>query len=100
MDSEAVRIERLTVAGSRVRVGTAEMEIFLYPDLSSRERDETRLDKSNYVESGAEPGMRREPTLIRSANLLAILHSLSAHQRERVSDAITAGPPQPRPNTR
>jgi hypothetical protein len=32
--------------------------------------------------------------LIRNANLLAILHSRNDHQRERVSDALTAGPPQ------
>jgi 3-methyladenine DNA glycosylase Mpg len=38
--------------------------------------------------------MRREATLIRSANLLAILRSLNDRQRERVADALTAGPPQ------
>jgi hypothetical protein len=38
--------------------------------------------------------MRAEPTLIASENLLAILRSRSDHQRERVSDALTAGPPQ------
>jgi hypothetical protein len=95
LDSGVVRLEPLTLAGARVRLGAAEMEVFLYPDISSREQDEVRLDRSKYVESSAEPGVRREPTLIRSANLLAILHSISAQQRERVSDVLTAGPPQP-----
>jgi hypothetical protein len=99
LDSGAVNVEPLTLAGSRVRLGASQLEVFLYPDVATRERDEGRLDRGNYVESSAEPGVRREPTLIRSANLLAILHSISAHQRERVSDAITAGPPQPRPVT-
>ena len=100
LDSGTVRVERLTLPGARLHIGTSELEVFLYPDTPSRERDEARLDKSAFVESSAEPGMRREPTLIRNANVLAILHSVSAHQRERVSDAITAGPPQSRPETR
>jgi hypothetical protein len=38
-------------------------------------------------------------------NLLAVLRSRNDHQRERVSDALSAGPPQPGtgtslPNTR
>jgi hypothetical protein len=39
--------------------------------------------------------MRGETTAIQSDTLLALLFSRSEQQRERVSDALTAGPPQP-----
>jgi len=38
--------------------------------------------------------MERERTLIESSNVIGLLTSLSSHQRERVSDALMAGPPQ------
>jgi hypothetical protein len=41
--------------------------------------------------------MAQQPTLIASANVLAILHSMNSHQRERVGDAITAGAPAKAP---
>jgi hypothetical protein len=39
--------------------------------------------------------IKREKTLIESVNVIGLLTSINAHQRERVSDALTAGPPQP-----
>jgi hypothetical protein len=33
--------------------------------------------------------------VIENDNLLALLFGKNEHQRERVSDALTAGPPQP-----
>ena len=96
-DSAAVEGKPLTQQGMRVTVGSAELDVFIYPDAAARLRDERRLDRKEYVEPGESPSMRREPTLIRNANLLALLHSLNDHQRERVADALTAGPPQPRP---
>jgi hypothetical protein len=41
--------------------------------------------------------MRGETTAIQNDNLLALLFSRSEQQRERVSDAFMAGPPQPAP---
>lgn len=80
--------------GIRFTVGSAELDVFLYGDAAARQRDERRLDRKQYVEPGEEPSMRREPTIIRSANLLALLRSINGRQRERVADALTAGPPQ------
>ena len=37
--------------------------------------------------------MRGETTAIQNDNLLALLFSRNEQQRERVSDALTAGPP-------
>lgn len=96
-DSGAVAETTLSERGILVRLGSAELELFLYPDSTARAADERRLDKSDLVEAGTPYTIRHERTLIRSANLLALLKSLNDHQRERVADAITAGPPQPQP---
>ena len=93
-DSGEIRLEPLTRPGVRLKVGSAELDLFLYPDAAARERDERRLDRRRFIDASEEPTMRREATLIRSANLLAVLRSINDRQRERVSDAIVAGPPQ------
>jgi len=94
-DSSAVDEPPLTVRGALLRLGASDLELYLYRDAKTRERDEARLDRTKYVDYETPLTIRQEPTLIRSANLIAILHSRNDHQRERVSDAITAGPPQP-----
>lgn len=79
-----------------INVGlTAELEVFLYADSIARIADERKLDRTQLVGATAMQTMRRERTLIESANLLGLLTSINSHQRERVSDALTAGPPQP-----
>jgi hypothetical protein len=78
-----------------LHIGNADVELYLYPDARAREREEALLERGKYVEYDAPLSMRPLPTLIRSVNLIAILHSRNDHQRERVADAITAGPPQP-----
>jgi len=87
----------LTATGSRLLVGggPSELELYVYLDEASRQRDQARLNRANYVDYAAPMPMRPLPTLIPSVNLIVILHSRNDHQRERVADAITAGPPQP-----
>lgn len=93
-DSSEVRDEKLVHPGVRFTVGNSELDVFIYADSSARRTDEARLDHAAFVAYDQPQTMRAEPTLIRSANLLAILRSRNDHQRERVADAITAGPPQ------
>jgi hypothetical protein len=95
VDSSATTEPPLGGPGVLLRVGASELEIYIYPDAKSREREEAKLDRTKYVDYSAPLSMRPQPTLIHSANLIAILHSRNDHQRERVADAITAGPPQP-----
>lgn len=84
--------------GVMLKLGArGDLELYIYESASARERDQARLDPSKYVVYPAPVPMRPVPTLITSANLIAILHSRNDHLRERVSDAITAGPPQPSP---
>ena len=90
----AIDLPPLTQRGTRLIVGNAELDVFIYPDTTRRAQDEARLDRSQYIEASAEPTLRGEATLIRNVNLLAVLRSRNDHQRERVSDALSAGPPQ------
>lgn len=78
-----------------LRIGSAELEIYIYPDARTRELDEAKLERAKYVDYASPITMQAQPTLIHSVNLIAILHSRNDHQRERVADALTAGPPQP-----
>lgn len=94
-DSSGATEPPLTPKGLLFKVGTSDLELYLYGSAAEREQAEAALDRTKYVEYPAPLTAKREPTLIRSANLIAILRSRNDHQRERVSDAITAGPPQP-----
>jgi hypothetical protein len=89
----------LSAAGVAILLGGSQLRVFLYADPPARARDQAKLDSTKYIDASEPLSMRAEPTLITSENLLAILHSRSDHQRERVSDALTAGPPQ-KPGTK
>jgi hypothetical protein len=94
-DSTAATEPPLTRSGTLLRIGRSELELYVYPDVAAREREEATLERGKYIAGDKPVGMESRPTLIPSANLLVILHSRNDHQRERVFDAITAGPPQP-----
>lgn len=94
-DSSAVTEARLTARGVLLHLGASELELYFYSDSNARQLEGSRLDRTKYVDYASPLTMRQEPTLIQSVNLIAILHSRNDHQRERVADAITAGPPQP-----
>lgn len=96
-DSVPVTEAPLQATGQKLRLGRGELELYIYESASARERDQARLDPTKYVVYPAPMPIRPVPTLITSANLIAILHSRNDHLRERVSDAVTAGPPQPSP---
>ena len=99
VDSAATPEEKsLSGSGSPfvVKIGSlARLEVFLYPDSAARIADEKKLDKTKLVSATAPQTILRERTLIENANLVGLLTSINDHQRERVSDALTAGPPQP-----
>jgi hypothetical protein len=93
-EEAAAREAPLSQVGVSFTLGRSELRVFLYSDRAARERDQARLDRTKYLSATEPLSMQAEPTLIASDNLLAILRSRSDHQRERVSDALTAGPPQ------
>jgi hypothetical protein len=79
-----------------VKIGmSARLEVFLYPDSAARIADAAHLDRREFVGATQEQTIKRERTLIQNANLVGLLTSINSHQRERVSDALSAGAPQP-----
>lgn len=73
---------------------SAQLELHVFPDSAARVAGAAKLDRTQFVSGTAEQTIKRERTLIESANLVGFLTSINAHQRERVSDALMAGPPQ------
>ena len=85
----------LAAKGIHLTVRRADLELYFYPDRAARERDEKRLDRSRYLEADQPPEPRHKPTLVTSENLLIVLDTRNERQRERITLAVTAGPPQP-----
>jgi hypothetical protein len=96
-DSSAERSEKgLAGRPMLLKIGlSAHLELYLYADSAARAADAAKLDRASFISGNAPQTIKRERTLIESANLIAFLTSINAHQRERVSDALSAGPPQP-----
>lgn len=99
VDSGAKADEKSIGSGAKsfvVKIGmNARLDVFLYADSAARLADEQKLDRTQFVAPGAEQTIRRERTLIENANLVGLLTSINGHQRDRVADALMAGPPQP-----
>ena len=79
----------------KFKVGRSGLAVYLFPDSAARAGAGRKLDTLRYISAAKELTMRGETTAIQNDNLLALLYSRSEQQRERVSDALTAGPPQP-----
>lgn len=74
---------------------SAVLELHFYADSTARAAAASALDRTQFVSGTAPQTIKRERTLIESMNLIGLLTSINGHQRERVSDALLAGPPQP-----
>ncbi|MDB4907853.1 MAG: hypothetical protein JWO05_2637 [Gemmatimonadetes bacterium] len=96
IETERTDVEGVAHGGAHYRLGNAVLHVYLYPDSLARVAAAAALPTGRFVAPAAMLTMKGEPTLIQNANLLAILESRNDHQRERVSDALNAGPPQPR----
>lgn len=95
LDSAASVGTALREPGFVVKIGTfASLDVYLFADSAARVAAEQLLDRSRFVMPGAPLTMRHEQTLIENANLVGVLTSLNDRQRERISDALVAGPPQ------
>jgi hypothetical protein len=97
-DSSSSSPEEKALTGTPLvlKIGvSARLEVFLYPDSAARIADGKKLDRNELVDGVRTQTIKRERTLIESGNLIGLLTSINAHQRERVSDALMAGAPQP-----
>lgn len=85
-----------TVAPSVYSVGRgSRLELFIYPDHAALSRDMSALDTLTVAPRGTKGSWSSAPTLIRSANLAAVLITPDAREAERLSLALEAGAPQP-----
>jgi hypothetical protein len=93
--TELPDLPELAAKPTLFKVGKSGLAVYLFADSSARARAARTLDTLRYVSAAKELTMRGETTAIQNDNLLALLYSRSEQQRERVSDAFMAGPPQP-----
>jgi hypothetical protein len=78
-------------------LGRARLEVFIYPDEAGLGRDLAKLDTTVVAPRGQSNDWEVPPRFIRSANLAAVLLTRNEQQAERVTLALTAGPPQSGP---
>ncbi len=90
--SDSVSQPGLLIAGTAVRLGRAELQLYFYADSSDARRQAEALDVGAARPEDA-TGVLREPSVIRSNNLLALLFNNNDRQLERVELALTAGLP-------
>jgi len=77
------------------RLGKGGLAVYLFPDSTARRRAATSLDTVKYVRAPRGPTVLSQASVIENDNLLGLLFSKNDQQIERVSDALTAGAPQP-----
>jgi hypothetical protein len=77
------------------RLGRGGLAVYLFPDSAARIRAAGTLDTVKYVRAPRGPTVLSQATVIENDNLLGLLFSKNDQQIERVSDALTAGAPQP-----
>jgi hypothetical protein len=76
-------------------LGSAKLEVFVYPDEGTLARDWAGLDTLRASPRGTTTAWDAPPTLVRSANLAALFLSDSPEKSDRLALALTAGAPQP-----
>lgn len=76
-------------------LGTSRLEAFFYRSEGALSKDMQSIDTVTAAPKGAAAPWPSTPVLIRSANLAAVFLGQSPRQIERLTLAITAGPPQP-----
>ena len=94
-DTTATDQPSLGPAPTVFRVGKGSLAVYLFADSTARAHAATKLDTVTFVGTEHPLTMLSKATVIQNDNLLALLYTKNEQQRERVSDALMAGPPQP-----
>lgn len=94
-DTTREALPTLGVAPAVYRLGRGGLAVYLFADSAARARAATTLDTVKFVRGSRGPTVLSQASVIENDNLLALLFSKNEQQIERVSDALTAGPPQP-----
>jgi hypothetical protein len=90
-----IREPALTIVGERLPIAGGEIELFVYADSGSRARDAAKLDPKAFISPDRQPTILGERTLIANENLLVLMKIFSEANRERIANALLAGPPLP-----
>lgn len=85
----------LSVPATTLMLGNAGLAYYVFSDTLLRHGAAASLDTVHFIPQSKPLTMHGETTVIQNDNLLVLLFSHNEHQRERVSDAVTAGAPQP-----
>ncbi len=77
-------------------LGRSRLDVFIYPTADAVSSETSRLDTALAGPRGVRSqwGVGVQPTFVRSANLIAVFLTDNPTQSERLSLALTAGPPQ------
>jgi hypothetical protein len=78
------------------RLGRGRLEVFIYDNAASMERDISRIDTLTVSPAGSTAEWPSTPTLIKNGNLAAVYMDQTARQAERLVMALTAGAPSGR----
>ncbi len=93
-DTASSRRKGFSVPAAVYNLGQSRLEVFLYSDSAGLARDIAAMDTLVAGPRGvASQWGDYPPVLVRSVNLAAVFLSSSQRQAERLSLAITAGPP-------
>jgi hypothetical protein len=82
---ERAQMAGVHVTGDQLQVSGSRLEIYVYFDAASRQRDSGSLDTTTRVIAAAE-----RPRYIIAGNLLAVLYTPNDRLAERVENALTA----------
>jgi hypothetical protein len=93
--SKDVTESTLSIKGFELPISRGSVRFFIYADSNSRRRDQANLDTTLFVIPPREPSLRGERSLIPSVNLLVLMDVANSRNRERIANALMAGPPQP-----
>ena len=88
----------LSITGFELPLARGIVRFFIYADSNSRRRDQMKLDDTRFAIPPREPVFGRQRALVPSANLLVLMDVSNSQNRERIANAILAGPPQPPSN--
>ena len=94
-DTTRAELPALGPAPLVYRLGKGGIAVYLFADSGARARAAGRLDTVKYVPASGGPTILSQAMVIENDNLLGLLFSKNDQQIERVSDALTAGAPQP-----
>jgi len=94
-DSAPAQHAGLAKPGLLLHTARGDLQLFFYGDTAARKAAEAGLDRREYIELTDEPTFKNEWTIIRAWNMLGLLRVPSQEERERIWNALMAGPPQP-----